>query len=135
MGRTRLGLLLVVWWLSGSLTAEPGEPEGEEEEEAVAADLSLACRMGARRVLQDYDADHSQDKVQLPILNQALRICIDENRLCEGDTYEWILLNIGGIHLKWALGTLAKITRQHEEYHRHAEIIPPLAAEQHEVRP
>ena len=37
-----------------------------------------ACQQGARAVLQQYAADRSADKIQLPILNQATQMCIQD---------------------------------------------------------
>lgn len=37
------------------------------------------CQQGARAELQRYAADRSADKIQLPILNQATQMCIQDH--------------------------------------------------------
>ena len=44
------------------------------------------CQQGARAELQRYAADRSADKIQLPILNQATQMCIQDH-ICGG--YMW----------------------------------------------
>jgi hypothetical protein len=91
------------------------------------------CQWRGREILKEY-ADIMFREIGLPlILLSAISQCVQADSICDSDSYEWILLNVGGVYRTKAEHALAALIREHEETYKHAEEMPPLAAEQRKL--
>jgi hypothetical protein len=88
------------------------------------------CQTASRNALIEY-RNGRDTKVQVPLLNMAMEKCCDE--MCEEDTYEWIILNVAGIHSRFAYSALSVLEVEHAEYHKHLDNPPPLSLEQEQL--
>ena len=95
--------------------------------------IPVDCRHGGREILREYADIVARGTALPPILFSAIAQCIQDDPLCDPDSYEWILLNVGGIYRIRAEQALVALVLEHEETYKHAQEIPPLVAEQHKL--
>ena len=101
-----------------------------------AANSPESCIAGAHAAFMEHA---HKPEFQLPesrvpellVLDRAIERCFGSDFVCEAGTYEWIGLNVAGVHVRYAHAALETLRAEHANRHAAgAASLPPLVAEE-----